>query len=99
MIATVGDDIGPVAEVRLETPDIGTKTGIQPVRRDGKQNLSFAMLQQIGVMQEATIGGLRRIAGIAMRHASLADSEQTREPSPGSAILRIAEQIRRIVAE
>jgi len=63
------------------------------------QDLPFAMLQQIIVIQKAAIGGLRRIAGIAMRHAILTDRQQPRQPSPGGAILRIAEQVRCGVAE
>ena len=98
-IATVGGEIGPTAKIRFQALEICPKAVIQPIRCDSKQKLSFAMLQQIGVMQEAAVGGLRDFAGIAMRHTTLADSEQTRQPSPRRAIPRIAEQIRRIVAE
>ena len=98
-IAAVGGEICPAAKISPQALDICAEAGIQPVRRDDKQDLSLAVFQQIGVVQEAAVGGLRRIAAVAMRHASLADGEQTRQPSPGRAILRVAEQIRRVVAE
>jgi hypothetical protein len=98
-IAAVGGEIRAAAEISPQALDICAEIGIQPVRRDDEQDLPFAVFHQIGVVQKAAVGGLRCIAAVAMRHASLADGEQTRQSSPGCAILRVAEQIRRAVAE
>ena len=98
-ITPVGGNIGPTSEILLQALDIGAKVAIQAVRCDDQQDLSFTVFQQIGVVQEATVGGLGCIAGIAMRHTSLADGKQTRQPSPGGTVPRIAEQIRCGVAE
>ncbi len=98
-IATAGCDMRPTAEIHFQAIEKCPKAIIQPVGRNDDQRLSFTMLQQIGVVQKAAVGDLRGLAGVAMRHPPLADGEQPRQSSPRRAILRIAEQVRRGVAE
>ncbi len=98
-ITPIGGKIRSIAEILLQALRIGAKVGIQPIRCNGQQDLPCTMFQQIGVVQGAAIGRLRRITVVAVRHTLLADGEQARQPSPGGTVPRIAEQIRCIVAE
>jgi hypothetical protein len=87
-IAPGGGQMQPVTEQLAQPRKLRDKT-IQPMRQQRDRHHPLGVRRQIGEIQMA----------LALARAPLANGQQPRQPAPGGAVGRVAQQVRCAVAQ